>query len=167
MPLLIVQLAILVAIAFVVGCLLGRFVRRKGASVPDRERTIIAAAHATLPVDQTEVAKQTEIPEKVAQPGRRHSRAGQRSLQWKPCRTWNSLGTGLRRRKSRMLIRNRNRIRDVLSFWMQRTMESRMISRPSRVSAGQFRGCSMGLVCFTTTRLPAGTITNQPGSNEV
>ncbi|MFB8341228.1 50S ribosomal protein L21 [Brucella cytisi] len=69
MPLLIVQLAILVAIAFVVGCLLGRFVRRRGASMPDRERTIIAAAHATLPVDQKpEVAKQTEIPEKVAQP---------------------------------------------------------------------------------------------------
>lgn len=69
MPLLIVQLAVLVAIAFVIGCLLGRFVRRRGASMPDRERTIIAAAHATLPVDQKpEAVKQTKISEKVAEP---------------------------------------------------------------------------------------------------
>ena len=53
MPLLIVQLAVLVAIAFVLGCLLGRFVRRRNASsIPDRERIIIAAAHATVPADE-------------------------------------------------------------------------------------------------------------------
>jgi len=69
MPLLIVQLAVLVAIAFVIGCLLGRFVRRRGASMPDRERTIIAAARATLPVDEKpEAVKQTEAPEKIAEP---------------------------------------------------------------------------------------------------
>ena len=52
MPLLIVQLAVLVAIAFVLGCILGRFVRRRNAPIPDRERIIIAAAHATLPADE-------------------------------------------------------------------------------------------------------------------
>ncbi|MCH4539670.1 50S ribosomal protein L21 [Ochrobactrum sp. A-1] len=63
MPLLIVQLAVLVAIAFVIGCFLGRFARRKSASMPDHERTIIAAAHATLPVDKKpEVVKEAEAP---------------------------------------------------------------------------------------------------------
>ncbi len=60
MPLLIVQLAVLIAIAFVVGCLLGRFVRRKRPATSDNERTIIAAALATPPID--------EKPEKLEPP---------------------------------------------------------------------------------------------------
>lgn len=69
MPLLIVQLAVLVAIAFIVGCLLGRFVRRRNAAVPDRERTIIAAARATLPVDEKqETAKEAEAPAEAEGP---------------------------------------------------------------------------------------------------
>ncbi|MFQ0814855.1 50S ribosomal protein L21 [Brucella anthropi] len=67
MPLLIVQLAVLVAIAFVIGCLLGRLLRRRSASMPDRERTIIAAAHATLPVDEKlEEVKPVKTTETVA-----------------------------------------------------------------------------------------------------
>lgn len=63
MPLLIVQLAVLVAIAFVVGCLLGRFVRRRSAAISDHERTIIAAAHATLPAEEMpEAPRETEAP---------------------------------------------------------------------------------------------------------
>lgn len=69
MPLLIVQLAILVAIAFVIGCLLGRLVRRRSASMPDHERTIIAAAHATLPVDEKpREIKPVEPLAKIAEP---------------------------------------------------------------------------------------------------
>lgn len=66
MPLLIVQLAVLVAIAFVIGCLLGRFIRRRSGSMPDHERTIIAAAHATLPVDEKrEETGRAETPAKI------------------------------------------------------------------------------------------------------
>lgn len=69
MPLLIVQLAVLVAIAFVVGCLLGRFARRRSAVVSDHERTIIAAAHATLPADaKPEAAKEAEAQAKAEEP---------------------------------------------------------------------------------------------------
>jgi len=69
MPLLIVQLAVLVAIAFVIGCLLGRFARRRNAAIPDRERTIIAAAHATLPVDEKpETPKEVEAPAEIGEP---------------------------------------------------------------------------------------------------
>lgn len=68
MPLLIVQLAILIAVAFVIGCFFGRFVRRTRASMPDHERTIIAAAHATVPVDEKpEESKQIETSQKVSQ----------------------------------------------------------------------------------------------------
>lgn len=44
MPLLIIQLAILVAVAFIVGCVLGRVFRRKNKAMTDEERTIVAAA---------------------------------------------------------------------------------------------------------------------------
>lgn len=68
MPLLIVQLAVLVAIAFVIGCILGRFARRRSASMPDHERTIIAAARATLPADEKpEEVKRAKAPEKIAE----------------------------------------------------------------------------------------------------
>lgn len=77
MPLLIVQLAVLIAIAFVIGCLLGRFARRRNAAIPDRERTIIAAAHATLPVDdkpeppkEAEAPAETEVLEASPQPSK-------------------------------------------------------------------------------------------------
>ncbi|KAB2711894.1 50S ribosomal protein L21 [Brucella intermedia] len=69
MPLLIVQLAVLVAVAFIIGCLLGRFVRRRNAAVPDRERTIIAAARATLPVDEKpETPKEAAAPAEAEEP---------------------------------------------------------------------------------------------------
>lgn len=69
MPLLIVQLAVLVAIAFVIGCVLGRFVRHRSAAMPDHERTIIAAAHATLPVaEKPEASNKISSPAKTEEP---------------------------------------------------------------------------------------------------
>ncbi|MBC2884782.1 hypothetical protein H7Q97_05115 [Ochrobactrum sp. CM-21-5] len=53
MPLLIVQLAILIAVAFVVGCIIGRIVRRRKASRTDNERVIIAAALSKPAVNET------------------------------------------------------------------------------------------------------------------
>lgn len=50
MPLLIVQLAILIAVAFVVGCFLGRILRRRKSAGSDHERTIVAAALSTPPL---------------------------------------------------------------------------------------------------------------------
>lgn len=44
MPMLIIQLAILIAVAFVIGCVLGRLIRGKKAADTDKENTIIAAA---------------------------------------------------------------------------------------------------------------------------
>ncbi|MBJ6131982.1 50S ribosomal protein L21 [Ochrobactrum sp. Q0168] len=52
MPLLIIQLAILVAVAFIVGCVLGKFFSRKNKAMTDEERTIVAAALSTPAVDQ-------------------------------------------------------------------------------------------------------------------
>lgn len=52
MPLLIIQLAILVAVAFIVGCVLGRLFRRKNKAMTDEERTIIAAALSAPAVDE-------------------------------------------------------------------------------------------------------------------
>ena len=52
MPLLIIQLAILVAVAFIVGCVLGRLFRRKNKAMTDEERTIVAAALSAPAVDE-------------------------------------------------------------------------------------------------------------------
>ncbi len=49
MPLLIIQLAILVAVAFIVGCVLGKLFRGKSKAMTDEERTIVAAALSTPP----------------------------------------------------------------------------------------------------------------------
>lgn len=47
MPSLIIQLAILIAVAFVIGCVLGRVFRRRSKNMSDAERTIVAAALAS------------------------------------------------------------------------------------------------------------------------
>ncbi len=52
MPLLIVQLAILIAVAFVIGCALGHVLRRRKNAGSDNERTIVAAALSTPPVHE-------------------------------------------------------------------------------------------------------------------
>lgn len=44
MPMLIIQLAILIAVAFIIGCILGRLVKGRKAVDKDQEDTIIAAA---------------------------------------------------------------------------------------------------------------------------
>ncbi len=44
MPMLIIQLAILIAVAFVIGCVLGRLFKGKKSTANDKEDTIIAAA---------------------------------------------------------------------------------------------------------------------------
>jgi NADH-quinone oxidoreductase subunit E len=49
MPLLIIQLAILVAVAFIVGCVLGKLFRGKSKAMTDEERIIVAAALSTPP----------------------------------------------------------------------------------------------------------------------
>ncbi|MBN9046921.1 MAG: 50S ribosomal protein L21 [Rhizobiales bacterium] len=75
MPLLIVQLAILVAVAFVMGCVVGRLLRRRTtATVTDKERTIVAAAKAlpaaggasgsvVAPVARREAAAKKTVPD--------------------------------------------------------------------------------------------------------
>lgn len=52
MPMLIIQLAILIVVAFVIGCVLGRLVRGRNAAIKDKENTIIAAALSTPAVDE-------------------------------------------------------------------------------------------------------------------
>lgn len=52
MPLLILQLALLVAAAFVIGGVLGWLLRRKRAPMPEKDQVIIAAAHAVPLVDE-------------------------------------------------------------------------------------------------------------------
>ncbi|MDH7791945.1 endonuclease [Ochrobactrum sp. AN78] len=52
MPMLIIQLAILIAVAFVIGCVLGRLIRGKKAADTDKENTIIAAALSKPAVDE-------------------------------------------------------------------------------------------------------------------
>lgn len=52
MPMLIIQLAILIAVAFVIGCVLGRLIRGKKAAGRDEENTIIAAALSKPAVDE-------------------------------------------------------------------------------------------------------------------
>jgi NADH-quinone oxidoreductase subunit E len=47
--LLIIQLAILVAVAFIVGCVLGKLFRGKSKAMTDEERIIVAAALSTPP----------------------------------------------------------------------------------------------------------------------
>ncbi|MBV2142681.1 endonuclease [Falsochrobactrum sp. TDYN1] len=52
MPILIAQLAILVAIAFIIGCILNRFAKSRINAGKDREDIIIAAAHAAPAIDE-------------------------------------------------------------------------------------------------------------------
>jgi len=52
MPMLIIQLAILIAVAFVIGCVLGRLIRGKKAADTNKENTIIAAALSKPAVDE-------------------------------------------------------------------------------------------------------------------
>lgn len=83
MPMLIIQLAILIAVAFVIGCVLGRLIRGKKAADTDKENTIIAAAlskpaivEKPEPVTPTKAAaveeplkdKVSEVVEKVEEP---------------------------------------------------------------------------------------------------
>ena len=87
MPLLIVQLAVLVAVAFIIGCLLGRFLRRRNAAVPDSERTIIAAARATLPVDEKpETPKEAAAPAEAEEPKASTQPSEPETMLGAPCR---------------------------------------------------------------------------------
>lgn len=52
MPMLIIQLAILIAVAFVIGCVLGRLFRGKKSTANDKEDTIIAAALSSPAIDE-------------------------------------------------------------------------------------------------------------------
>jgi len=60
MPMLIIQLAILIAVAFIIGCILGRLVKGRKAADKNQEDTIIAAALSAPAVN--------EKPEPVAPP---------------------------------------------------------------------------------------------------
>jgi len=52
MPMLIIQLAILIAVAFVIGCVLGRLFKGKKSTANDKEDTIIAAALSSPAIDE-------------------------------------------------------------------------------------------------------------------
>lgn len=52
MPMLIIQLAILIAVAFVIGCVLGRLIRGRNTADKDKENTIIAAALSAPAIDE-------------------------------------------------------------------------------------------------------------------
>ncbi|GLU26982.1 endonuclease [Brucella sp. NBRC 12950] len=52
MPMLIIQLAILIAVAFVIGCVWGRLFRGKKSTANDKEDTIIAAALSSPAIDE-------------------------------------------------------------------------------------------------------------------
>ncbi len=60
MPFLILQLAVLIALAFFVGCVAGRLIRGRKATAPEREQVIVAAALAEPPA--------APAPEKPVQP---------------------------------------------------------------------------------------------------
>ncbi|MDH7784975.1 putative flap endonuclease-1-like 5' DNA nuclease [Ochrobactrum sp. 19YEA23] len=69
MPLLIIQLAILVAVAFIVGCVLGKLFRGKSKAMTDEERTIVAAALSTPAADEKpEPVQPVAAPVEVAAP---------------------------------------------------------------------------------------------------
>ncbi|MBO1038962.1 endonuclease [Brucella pituitosa] len=83
MPMLIIQLAILIAVAFVIGCVLGRLIRGKKAADTDKENTIIAAAlskpaivekpepvtpNKAVAVEEPLKDKVSEVAEKVEEP---------------------------------------------------------------------------------------------------
>ncbi|WP_343313942.1 50S ribosomal protein L21 [Brucella sp. BE17] len=78
MPSLIIQLAILIAVAFVIGCILGRVLRRRSKHISDAEQTIVAAAlalpveggtpEATLPVSGKEKAKLSDEVDTLEKP---------------------------------------------------------------------------------------------------
>ncbi len=169
MPLLIVQLAVLVAIAFVIGCVLGRFMRRRSASMPDHERTIIAAAHATLPVaEKPEASSKISSPAKTEEPKISSQPREPEKLQLKAVPDAEVVGTGLLGRERRRLrqMPSLYAIRADLSFWKLRALESLMTLPSSKALVGRFRDCSTGSACFITTRLPAGMKTNRAGSSE-
>lgn len=70
MPILIIQLAILIAVAFVIGCILGRLAKGKKAIDKTREDTVVAAALSTPAIyekpEPVSPVKDTQIAEPLA-----------------------------------------------------------------------------------------------------
>jgi len=75
MPMLIVQLAILIAVAFVIGCILGRLLKGRKAADKVREDTLVVAALSTPAVD--------EKPEQVL-PVKEHTAEQPKAVQTEP-----------------------------------------------------------------------------------
>ncbi|MDR6431436.1 endonuclease [Brucella pseudogrignonensis] len=72
MPMLIVQLAILIAVAFVIGCILGRLLKGRKAADKIREDIVVAAALSTPALDEkpgpVAPAKEAVVEETEAKP---------------------------------------------------------------------------------------------------